>query len=130
MQNSPKLMSKEKKENSLASWKIYKQNNKFIKLHMIGKLQTNKVKKAIQIFDYIHSLDNIKLADQLNKYENDLNKKLSKDLVDAIGTIDKFINQMENKEVNEDSSQDLVEMFTKFKDELTLIVDLKESEEE
>ena len=57
-------------------WKIYKQNNKFIKLHMIGKLQTNKVKKAIQIFDYIHSLDNIKLADQLNKYENDLNKKL------------------------------------------------------
>ena len=57
-------------------WKIYKQNNKFIKLHMIGKLQTNKVKKAIQIFDYIHSLDNIKLADQLNKCENDLNKKL------------------------------------------------------
>ncbi len=61
---------------------------------------------------------------------NDLNKKLSKDLVDAIGTIDKFINQIENKEVNEDSSQDLFEMFTKFKDELTLIVDLKESEEE
>ena len=61
---------------------------------------------------------------------NDLNKKLSKDLVDAIGTIDKFINQIENKEVNEDSSQDLFEMFTKFKNELTLIVDLKESEEE
>tara|TARA_Y100000768_G_scaffold387545_1_gene379212 strand:- start:1103 stop:1303 length:201 start_codon:yes stop_codon:yes gene_type:complete len=61
---------------------------------------------------------------------NDLNKKLSKDLADAIGTIDKFINQIENNEVNEDSSQDLFEMFTKFKDELTLIVDLKESEEE
>ena len=61
---------------------------------------------------------------------NDLNKKLSKDLVDAIGTIDKFINQIEKKEVNEDSSQELFEMFTKFKDELTLIVDLKESEEE
>ncbi len=61
---------------------------------------------------------------------NDLNKKLSKDLVDAIGTIDQFINQIENKEVNEESSQELFEMFTKFKDELTLIVDLKESEEE
>ena len=61
---------------------------------------------------------------------NDLNKKLSKDLVDAIGTIDKFINQIENKEVIEDSSQDLFEMFTKLQDELTLIVDLKESEEE
>ena len=61
---------------------------------------------------------------------NELNKKLSEDLVDAIGTIDKFINQIEKKEVNEDSSQELFEMFTKFKDELTLIVDLKESEEE
>ena len=61
---------------------------------------------------------------------NDLNKKLSKDLVDAIGTIDHCITQIENKEVNEESSQELFEMFTKFKDELTLIVDLKESEEE
>ena len=44
-----------------------------INLHMIGKLQSNKAKKAVQIFDYIHSLDNQKLANTLSKYERDLN---------------------------------------------------------
>ena len=43
---------------------------------MIGKLQSNKAKKAVQIFDYIHSLDNQKLANTLSKYERDLNKKI------------------------------------------------------
>ena len=43
---------------------------------MIGKLQSNKVKNALEIFDYIHSLDNQKLADTLNKNETNLNKKL------------------------------------------------------
>ena len=43
---------------------------------MIGKLQSNKVKNAVEIFDYIHSLDNQKLADVLNKNETNLNKKL------------------------------------------------------
>ena len=42
-------------------WKNIKSNNKNIKLHMVGKLQTNKVKKAIELFEYIHSLDNQKL---------------------------------------------------------------------
>ena len=48
-----------------------------IRLHMIGKLQSNKAKKALQIFHYIHSLDSKKLADILSKCENELNKKLS-----------------------------------------------------
>ena len=43
---------------------------------MIGKLQTNKVKTALQIFDYIHSLDNQKLADVLAKNQINLNKNL------------------------------------------------------
>ena len=47
-----------------------------INLHMIGKLQSNKAKKAVQIFDYIHSLDNQKLANTLSKYEKELNKKI------------------------------------------------------
>ena len=47
-------------------WFQIKKNNKNIKLHMIGKLQSNKAKKAVQIFDYIHSLDTQKLADTLS----------------------------------------------------------------
>ncbi len=58
-------------------WSEIKKMNKELKIHMIGKLQTNKVKKAIQIFDFIHSLDNQKLADVLKKNEIEFNKKLS-----------------------------------------------------
>ena len=47
-----------------------------LKLHMIGKLQSNKVKKAVKIFDYIHSLDSTKLALKIFKYEKELNKKI------------------------------------------------------
>ena len=43
---------------------------------MVGKLQSNKAKKAIQLFDYIHSLDNLKLAKLLSRFENELNKKV------------------------------------------------------
>jgi PLP dependent protein len=51
--------------------------NKFpqINLHMIGKLQSNKAKEAVSLFDFIHSLDNIKLANLLFKFEKILNKK-------------------------------------------------------
>ena len=44
---------------------------------MIGKLQSNKAKEAVKIFDYIHSLDNQKLADVLAKHQNELNKNLN-----------------------------------------------------
>ena len=47
-------------------------SNKNFKLHMVGKLQTNKVKNALEIFDYIHSLDNQKLADTLSKFQQKL----------------------------------------------------------
>ena len=45
------------------------------KLHMIGRLQSNKAKKAVELFDYIHSLDSSSLALKINKYEKELNKK-------------------------------------------------------
>ena len=56
-------------------WPQVKNRNKDLQLHMIGKLQTNKAKKAVQLFDYIHSLDNEKLAIKLNQYQKELNKK-------------------------------------------------------
>ena len=58
-------------------WKNIKKNNKNLKLHMLGRLQTNKVKKAISVFDYIHSVDSKKLAETLKKNENEQSKKLS-----------------------------------------------------
>jgi len=47
-----------------------------LKLHMIGKLQTNKAKKAVKLFDYIHSLDSEKLALKIFQCEKELNKKI------------------------------------------------------
>ena len=57
-------------------WKEIKKKHLNIKLHMVGKLQTNKVKTALKIFDYIHSVDNYKLAEKIVKYEKELNKKI------------------------------------------------------
>ncbi len=51
--------------------------NKNLKIHMVGKLQSNKAKKAINIFNFIHSLDNPKLADVCKKSEDEFNKKIS-----------------------------------------------------
>ena len=51
-------------------------NKHGLKLHMVGGLQSNKAKKAVQIFDYIHSLDNLKLAKKLHLAEEELNKNL------------------------------------------------------
>ena len=65
-----------KDQEASVKWNELKKIKLDLKLHMIGKLQTNKVKNAIEIFDYIHSLDNQKLADVLSKNENNQNKKL------------------------------------------------------
>jgi len=58
-------------------WGEIKKINKNLKLHMVGKLQTNKAKKAVELFDFIHSLDSIKLANILKKRETELKKNLS-----------------------------------------------------
>ena len=65
-----------KVQEALAKWTEHKKINQNLKLHMIGKLQSNKVKDAVKVFDYIHSLDNQKLADNLAKHQTNLNKKL------------------------------------------------------
>ena len=57
-------------------WSEVKDQYTNLKLHMIGKLQSNKAKKAVKIFDYIHSLDNAKLASKIFQYEKELNKKI------------------------------------------------------
>ena len=61
-----------KVQEALLKWPNLKEKYKNVKLHMLGKLQTNKAKFAVEIFDYIHSLDNLKLA---NKLANEIHKK-------------------------------------------------------
>ena len=62
-----------KVQEALEKWTEIKNKNKNIKLHMVGKLQTNKVKFVLPLFDFIHSLDNLKLAKKISeeqkKYE-------------------------------------------------------------
>ena len=65
-----------KVQEAASKWLEIKKNQKNINLHMIGKLQSNKAKNAVEIFDYVHSLDNQKLADVLAKNEINLNKNL------------------------------------------------------
>jgi PLP dependent protein len=57
-------------------WIQTKETNPNINLHMIGKLQSNKSKDAVKLFDYIHSLDSPKLASALAKHEQNMGKKL------------------------------------------------------
>ena len=63
-------------QEALDKWIKIKENNNAIKLHLIGKLQTNKVKFAVKIFDYIHTVDSIKLARKISIEENKLKKKI------------------------------------------------------
>ena len=51
-------------------------NHPFIKLHLTGPLQTNKVKHVLPLFDYIHSLDNIKLAEKISNEQLKIGKKI------------------------------------------------------
>ena len=65
-----------KVQEALAKWTDQKKDNHNLKLHMIGKLQSNKAKDAVKLFDYIHSVDNQKLADALAKHQKNFNKSL------------------------------------------------------
>ena len=64
-----------KVQEAIEKWTLIKSQNKNLKLHMIGKLQSNKVKNALNLFDYIHTLDNLKLADKINKEQTKLKIK-------------------------------------------------------
>ena len=65
-----------KVQEALSKWLEIKRENQDLKLHMIGKLQSNKAKDAVKLFDYIHSVDNQKLADSLAKHQLSLKKNL------------------------------------------------------
>ena len=65
-----------KVQEALEKWTELKNEVKGIKLHMIGKLQTNKVKFVIPLFDYIHSLDNLRLAQKISAEQKKLSKKI------------------------------------------------------
>ena len=65
-----------KVQEALEKWTDIKKTNSEIKLHMIGRLQTNKVKFAVQLFDYIHSVDSEKLAKKISDEQNKIKKKI------------------------------------------------------
>ena len=64
-----------KVQEAAEKWTSLKKEKKNIKLHLIGRLQTNKVKLALSLFDYIHSLDSKKLADKIFNIQQQLNLK-------------------------------------------------------
>ena len=65
-----------KVQEAIDKWTELKKTNSRLRLHMIGKLQTNKVKFAVQIFDYIHSVDSEKLAKKIADEQKKINKKI------------------------------------------------------
>ena len=65
-----------KVQEAVEKWTEIKKKNIAIKLHMIGKLQTNKVKYAVKLFDYIHSVDSEKLAKKIAEEQNKINKNI------------------------------------------------------
>ena len=65
-----------KVQEAIDKWTNVKSINDNVKLHMIGKLQTNKVKQSVGLFDYIHSVDSIKLAEKICKEQKKINKSV------------------------------------------------------
>ena len=83
-------------------WTDVKSKNNKIQLHMIGKLQTNKVKLAVKLFDYIHSVDSEKLAKKISEEQIKVNKKIKIFIQVNIG------NEDQKSGVNKDNLSNLV----------------------
>ena len=90
-----------KVQEAINKWTEIKKTNPNIKLHLIGKLQTNKVKFALKIFDYVHSVDNKKLAKKIADEELKQNKKIKIFLQINIG------NEEQKSGINKEYLQDL-----------------------
>tara|TARA_E500000178_G_scaffold63807_1_gene60758 strand:- start:2330 stop:2980 length:651 start_codon:yes stop_codon:yes gene_type:complete len=96
-----------KVQEAVEKWTSIKNDFKHIKLHLIGKLQTNKVKFILPLFDYIHSLDSLKLAEKISKEQNkrdfrpqifvqvNIGKENQKNGIE-IEQLDEFINSCKN----------------------------------
>ena len=76
IQYGHKDFGENKVQEAVEKWTEIKKSNLEIKLHMIGKLQTNKVKFAVKLFDYIHSVDSEKLAKKIADEQHKANKKI------------------------------------------------------
>ena len=99
-----------KVQEAIEKWSDIKKNSPEIQLHMIGKLQTNKVKFAIQLFDFIHSVDNKKLMKKISDEQMKLNKNINIFLQVNIG------NEPQKSGIEEDNIQD----FINYSEELNL----------
>ena len=91
-----------KVQEAVEKWSEIKKMNSAIKLHMIGKLQTNKVKVAVQIFDYIHSVDSEKLARKIADEQIKINKKIKIFLQVNIG------DEYQKSGINKDGTKKLI----------------------
>ena len=76
IEHGQKHFGENKIQEAIDKWVDVKNRNQEIKLHMLGKIQTNKVKFLIPLFDYIHSMDSLKLADKIASEQIKKNKKL------------------------------------------------------
>ena len=76
LEHGHKNFGENKIQEAISKWTDVKKEHPDIKLHMLGKVQTNKVKFLIPLFDYLHSLDNFKLAEKISKEEVKKNKKI------------------------------------------------------
>ena len=65
-----------KVQEAVEKWGPIKIKNQKIKLHMVGRLQTNKIKNAVKLFDYIHSVDSFKIAKKISEEEIKIKKKV------------------------------------------------------
>ena len=76
VQHGHKDFGENKIQEAISKWSDIKEKNPQLRLHMLGKIQTNKVNFLLPLFDYIHSLDNLKLAQKISEEETKKNKKL------------------------------------------------------
>ena len=76
LEHGHKNFGENKIQEAISKWTDLKKEYTDIKLHMLGKVQTNKVKFLIPLFDYLHSLDNLKLAEKISNEEVKKNKKI------------------------------------------------------
>ena len=91
-----------KVQETLSKWQNLKLENSNIKLHFVGKLQTNKVKHLLPIIDYIHSLDNLKLAQKIS--DEQIKKKLKPKLFVQIN----FENEIQKSGIAEEKLEEFL----------------------
>ena len=76
VEHGHKHFGENKVQEAEKKWKELKKLKKDLSLHMIGRLQSNKAKKAVELFDFVHSLDSEKLAKELSKRQKEINRNL------------------------------------------------------